>query len=165
MKKRWERSSPKIEHNLSLHEISSLCLWWYLVSSTYLCRIVAQLGRKVEAPCVTIEPTQNILSCIMRYWVAFQRPWSKLQVMQPKPAQRRELWNLAVPRSKVFMPPTPMDTKDWGKTGTWAPEPFSKIRVHCPGRSSADFPYHKWSDSKVLQLQLALPALLHTPSP
>lgn len=54
--------------------------------------------------------------------------------------------------------------KNWDGTGpwTWTPEPFQKQRVHCPGMSTVDVPYHRWPSSKVLQSSLALPVLLHT---
>lgn len=47
---------------------------------------------------------------------------------------RRQLWPPAALETKVPEP------EDWVVTGTQTPEPFPKLRVHCPGRYGADAP-------------------------
>lgn len=84
---------------------------------------------------------------LSRYELLSRDNRAKSQVMQQRCAQRRELWPPPAPRTEVLPP------RNW-KLSTWTLSEAKEDLVLKPLN-------HQWPSSKVVQLKLALPVLLH----
>lgn len=89
--------------------------------------------------------------------------------------QNHKLWAEACPEERTLIlsythnqslsQPIHREPKDLDRTGTWAPKPFQKPRVHCPEDPVLKPLYYKWPSSNVFQIKLVLSALPHAYSP